>query len=206
MEREKTAAAGKGSVMNERYKSALDLVKEQGRWGLYHQIIPLKPAERIDKIEEVLRIAAKGKDDESTNKLFVILMKAIDDIEVIPFTEDNDGYRVISGHIRKIEEARSRARSARVQKAKELFEKLSEKSEFSGYIGEVGPNVPKTKKAILKEIASWWNETKDETQADMVFSFLKDVFPHLRIPALEKDFLDVIRDATGDGFPTERLN
>lgn len=187
----------------EKYETAIDLAKKYGFWGLPQTAMD----SNLDHItpymvERVFIAASEAFDDESASKLFTVLMRALDDNKLIPFTEKKGDHRVIfhSSRRKEIEEARLRARSMRVLKAMELFKKLPDDSD----IGRIA--VPETKKAILKEIAFWWRDTEDEEEADKIRDFLKDVFSCFPLQSLKDNFLnEVIKKATDKEFPTERL-
>lgn len=91
------------------------------------------------------------------------------------------------------------SRKTRVEKARKLFEKLSKLK----YCSE-------TKKAVFREISSWWKETKDETEADKLFDFIVEkAFPAFYSRGEWRkewdEFLNIIKEITDLSFSRLRL-
>ncbi|MFA5092134.1 MAG: hypothetical protein WC483_06340 [Candidatus Paceibacterota bacterium] len=64
-----------------------------------------------------------------------------------------------------------------------------------------------TKKALLNEIIRRWCDTKDEEEADRLFSFVRIFGMQRSVRWFEEEqkiFMDAIRDGTGIRFPSER--
>lgn len=206
---EETGHGRKELVMNtgEKYKTSFDLAKKYGFWGLVQTAVDPNSnynciSPRI--VEGSFLAASEAFDDESAINLFTVLMRAIEDTHQISFVKNRNGQWVISGDIHA-ETAYLQARNKQTKKAMELFGKLPKKSEILGTGGRIELALPKTKIAILTEIASWWRSTGDEEEADEILNFLKDNLPDLEFPKFQENFLDVIRKATNKEFPPKRL-
>lgn len=185
--------------MGEWYKAVLDVIGKSENWAAYRTVVILSPAERTEEIEQMFLAAARHHADKTAFQYCEWLLRAIDDVELLPLLTEERGEQVLP-YGRVAEEAKRRARATRASRAMKLYVKLpSAKGEKDKV-----PTLIETKRALLNEITTWWQETKDEDEADRIFEFLRGL-PVWREEETKLGRFDLIRKATSTAFPVARL-
>jgi hypothetical protein len=162
------------------------------------------PAIKLERVTDAFIAATSAHDDDSALTYFNLVVLAVNDTFLAQYVVlkenrfmlscENDALR---NHA--IKNAKYEAAIARAKKARELFEmipKVQTKREWVRYDEDSGdyknidyPTLPKTKKAMLLEIANGWEVAQDQTTADHLVGSL------LAIP-LQRDEEEPLRVAT----------
>lgn len=193
------------------YDTLLEVVKKSGNWVVYASIIQEQDKDGgknivVNVLGPALDAAIKHHDDKAARELIAWIFQAIDDAVLAPFFEEKHGMTFL---VSPSEEARKRAQEAKAAKAIALWGRMPAYKEVKEYNGIRWPSPQKvvtmldTKKAILTEIARWWRETDNGTEANQMFDFLISLKPNTA--AEIKIIHDVIREATDKGFSVKRL-
>jgi len=196
----------------EKYEDLFDIVGKSGDWALYSIFKNIKPSNRIKEIKIIFKNVSEVNADELTLKLFLYLMKAIEDKYLLDLVDKSNDTKEISSSD-KVDEAKLKAQTEKAKIIMELYNKLpsSELGKAREFITHdesriVNIDVPtllKTKRAMLTSLAKWWRKTKNEEEADAIFDFLYKIPTRFKE---EKNIkLEVLQEASSLCFSSSRL-
>ena len=209
-----SAEAG-GGTMSEQYKTAKDLVEDAGNWGVFVLAKAQKtPAQVPEILAEVFLDAAFHHDDETACQLSQWLMKAEEDVILIPLLKEGDrGRKVLPHDLGPLSEEMRQVARAKAKRAMRFYEDLPTFSDGTiwvlhshdeGHQEQVQKStLLETKRYLLGVVARWWCDTEDEEEADTLFEFFLNAPTRFNeeVEMLEK----VLRNETGHDFPVTHL-
>jgi hypothetical protein len=162
-----------------KYEDLEALLAKEGRYGSL-QYLPERNdlAGRKTAMVSLFRRASKADDDSGAAAAMRYVMQAIEDIHLKPHVNVNGSLctRLASaaivrvGHDKAVEAMDLLIRLPR-KRDKEVWVPINEDRDMEQRVVEA-PALTETKKLLLAEIIRQWHETKDESEADGLFSFL----------------------------------
>lgn len=178
--------------MKEKYKTAFDLAKEMNSFVICSMISGKEPKWTMGYLMDVFNFCVKENSDKDAKDVFAVLMKCVEDIELLPFV-GQDG-RLSRGD--DVSLAEITARKAQAAMAMKMY---------NDAVGFHAKRFPETVEEMIMVIASQWKGTRDEEEADKIFNFLVFVFVDF-YQAKGKDVLGKIIESIVDlSFPIMRL-
>ena len=201
------------------YQPVVELVGRAKDWALLQPLEGVKPQTRLSRLKAVFLLACARRDDEYALELFGFLMRAVDDVHCLPFTKEGRDGRLVLKRLSKDEDkkrwehARDKAARTRAQLVKRLYPDLpvSEPTFVRVHLDQdestlepsKKPTLLHTREAMLKEIAHRWAATRDEDEADELFTFLLELSMYWKEEKEKR--LAAIKAATDRSFPSTRL-
>jgi hypothetical protein len=197
------------------YETVVEKSAGYGNWVMEAYFKNLTPEERIEKICDVIPLAAQRGDDEKALDYFKLLQQAFLDIEIIPTLVEKEGVMVWEPSREQHEDVFVRANRACASKVMVLYPKIAgfKLNEFGKYIKDEerwgrGPNTAQlieTKKAMLQYVASLWRNTQSDAEANNYFLFLWAAYACVFFSDERNICAEEIRKATREGFSPVRL-
>lgn len=195
---------------NQKYQDLMALLSAQKRYGVLRCVRGEAGLHsRQTTMVSLFYDAVKAGDDEGALVAAQWVMKATDDIHLLPLLDDKG----VLGSGEKKKEAEDAASRNREGEARALWKSLPEKREGrvrvqiaeddSEWQKADFPAMLETRKFLLTQVVRRWRETKDEGEADQLFAWLCD----LKFSFSEERnlLLSVVREeGTKRGFPPER--
>ncbi len=189
------------------YHTVEEVLSEAKNWALLELVAGKPTAEQVGVLEKLFLTAAEKRDDAGAAAFLGLIFRAITD-EFVAAHRDETGAIHGQGY-KNLDPAGKK----RAEKAIEIWPRLPDEEPRTLYVQIAedesrpekgrGPTLKETKKAALAEIAYRWGQTKDEAEADAMLRFLAQA--HFLFEEEKKMFAAVIREDTGQGFPSGRL-
>jgi len=189
-------------------RTLLDVLEAEKRWAERQQLQGLTPVGQLAALEKLLKEAVGACDDGYASLVVEWALRLFEDIHLQPLVGPHGQAPVGLNAV----EATECSKAAATVWAMRIWSELPANQDGKQYVriaedaGEMQPakfaTLTETKKVLLTAIVARWRQTKNETEADRILDFLRQLDSDFEEDV--KMFESAFRFGTDKGFPPPR--